>query len=253
MNQIKWILLLVFPAILLPACTSSKSIQRQMLGIESELFYVLTTPFYSENIEHTIYLNPVCDSTALPYSIVKKKGFLFIPLLVYNSMRRSFEVTLGNTSLIQTYPDFLVDALLAECNRSSCFDLIVKEELVVPDSAMILEVKVNKNTTTTKLVSSGGLFLNPFMDWQFEGFSNWKVSRPVNNLEIAVRLMQHGNYLFEKTYTVVHTSENQQSNIEEAFNAYTNCIDEMTFCLSQTTKRVVEDISRDLHLLILGL
>ena len=252
MNRIKWILLIVFPALLFPACKTAKTIQRQMQGIESELFYMLTSPLYSGNIENTIYLNPVCDSTALPYTIVKKKGFVLIPLLVYNYMRKNYDVTLGNASLIQAYPDFLVDALLAECNRSSCFDLIVKDDLVLPDSAMILEVKVNKNTTTAKLISNGGIFLNPFMEWQFEGFSNWKVTQPISGLEISVRLMQYENCLFEKTYTLAPDVFYQQGGIEEPFTAYKTCIEGMAWCLSQTTKQVVENISQDLHWLVLA-
>ena len=252
MNRNKWILFFVFPVILLPACNTSKSIQRQMLGIKSELFYELTTSLYPGNIENAIYLNPVCDSAILPYTIVKKKGFVLIPFVVYNHVREKFEVTLGNGSLIQAYSEFLVDALLAECNRSSCFDLIVNDDLVLPDSAMVLEVKVNKNTTTAQLISNGGIFLNPFMDWQFEGFSNWKTTQPVSRLEISVRLIQQENCLFEKTYALAHDISCQHSGIEEPFNAYTICIEEMAYCLSQTTKRVVENISQELNLLMLA-
>jgi hypothetical protein len=32
----------------------------------------------------------------LPYTIVKKKGGVVIPLLIYNLVRETFEVSLGN-------------------------------------------------------------------------------------------------------------------------------------------------------------
>ncbi|GHV29953.1 hypothetical protein FACS1894177_01700 [Bacteroidia bacterium] len=58
-----------------------------MLGMRSELFYELTTPVYSENKNDTIYLNPIDYSVILPFTIVRKKGRKFIPLLLFNLLQ----------------------------------------------------------------------------------------------------------------------------------------------------------------------
>ena len=151
MKRIRRILFFIFPAILLSSCITSKSVQREMLEIQSELFYELTTPVYSENIGKMIYLNPIGYSAILPFTTVKGKGGMVIPLIIYNLSQRKYEVTLGEASLIQPYRNFLMDALLAQCNRSSCFDLAVNDgNITLHDSALILDVKINENATTTK-------------------------------------------------------------------------------------------------------
>ena len=252
MKQIKWIIIFIFPVILCTSCLTVKSIQRQMAGIQSELFYELTTPVYSENINDTIYLNLIDYSAILPYTTVKKKGGKVLPFLVYNLVQNKYEVTLGEGSLIQPYRDFLMDALLAQCNRSSCFTLKMKNDNAgLPDSALILEVKVNKNVTTAKMTNNDVAFINPFYDGYFQGFTNWEVNQPVSWLEISTRLVQQEKCLWEKTYTVTQDLSYHRRGIEKETEAYETCIDNMTECLSYTTKGVVENISRNLHLLML--
>ena len=250
--KIKRILFFVLPVILFTACQTGKTIQSQMQGIQSELFYELTTPVYSENIDHTIYLDHIEDSTIIPHTTVKKKGGKLIPLIVYNMSQDNYDVTLGDASLIQPYNDFLMDALLAQCNRSSCFNLKVKDDIVLPDSALILEVKVNKNSTTAKMTYKSVLYFIPipYFAWSL-GFSSWEVSQPVSWLEISARLMRQENCLWEKTYTVTQDLSYKRKGIEKPLHAYEICIDSMTECLSYATKDIVENISRNLHLLML--
>ena len=252
MNRIKWIVVFVFPMILFPACQSAKSVQRQMQNIQSELFYELTTPVYSENIDNTIYLNPVSDSVTISYTTVNKKGGKVIPLLFYNLVQNKYEVELGNYSLIQPYNEFLTDALMAQCNRSSCFNLKVNDNFVIPDSALILEIEVNKNATTAKMVNKDVLFFIP-ISWDFTfGSSSWEVGEPVSWLEISARLMQKEKCLWEKTYSVTKDLPYKRKGIEDPFYAYETCIENMTECLSYTTKDVVENISQNLHIIMLA-
>ena len=249
-DKTAWILLFIFPVIFLTACQTGNSIQRQMQGIQSELFYELTTPVYLENIGKTIYLDTIDDSATPPYTTVKRKGGVIIPLLFFNFGKDNYEVTLGEKSLIQPYSDFLADALLAECNRSSCFNLKVKNGDLLPDSALILEIKVNKNITTSKMISSGGVFLFPMNGVFSIDFSNWEVKPSVSWVDISARLMQEGNCLWEKTYSDTQDLYGRKG-IEKSEKAYETCIDDMTECLSYTTKGIVENISQNLHLLML--
>lgn len=250
MNQIKYSLLFIFFVILFTSCHSPVTIQRKMYGMRAELFYELTTPVYSENIENTVYLDSIDYSAMLPYSVVKKKSVVPVPLIIFNLVTEKFEVSLGNGSLIQPYHEFLTDALLAQCNRSSCFNLKEKEDAVLPDSAMILEIKVNKNETNIKLASKDGAFINPFIEELLQGFSFWNVNDPVCRLEITARLLQQGNCLWEKTYALTQTLSCHHY-IEDPDRAYETCINDMTECLSYTTKSIVENISQNLHLLML--
>jgi len=250
--KIKRILFFILPILLFTSCQTGKTIQSQIQDIQSELFYELTTPVYSENIDYTIYLNQIGDSTILPYTTVKKKRGKFIPLIIYNMSQDNYEVTLGNASLIQPYNDFLMDALLAQCNRSSCFDLIVKDDAVLPDSALILDVEVNKNNTTAKMISKDVFIFIPIPNfaWSWSS-SSWEVDQPVSWLEISARLMQQENCLWEKTYTVTWDYPYKSHGIEKPVQAYEICIDNMTECLSYATKGIVENISENLHLLML--
>jgi len=247
------ILFFVFQAVFFTACQSGKSIQRQMLNIKSELFYSLTTPVYSDTVVNTIYLNPVYDSDILPYTMVHRKGATTIPLILYNYFKVNYNVELGNSSFLQPYKEFLTDALMAQCNRSSCFNLRINDETVLPDSAMILEMNVNKNATTSRMVKKGFLIIIPVGDDYTISSDTWEVEKPVSWLEISVRLMQNNKCLWEKTYTSTMDFPYKQSGIEKPFRAYETCIENMTECLSFTTKGIVENISQNLHLVMLAM
>ena len=248
--KVRRVLFLIFPVVIFSACQSSRSIERKMLGMRSELFYELTTPAYLD-ANDTIYLKPIDYSAILPFTTVKKKGGLVIPLLIFNLVKAKYEVTLGEGSLEQPYYDFLMDALLAQCNRSSCFNLKVSKNDDLPDSALILEIKVNKNITTARMISYSGAFLNPLEENYVSGFSNWEINSPVSWLDISARLMQHGNCIWEKNYTDTQDLSRKRHGITEDMNAYKNCIDAMTENLSYATKGIVENISQNLHLIML--
>jgi hypothetical protein len=222
-----------------------------MMSIQSGLFYELTTPVYSENIEDTIYLNPIDYSAILPYTIVKRKTGKVLPLLFFNLVQNKYDVTLGENSLLQPYREFLTDALLAQCNRSSCFNLKEKDNTLLPDSALILEVKINKNQTKATMICNDGFFINPFSEGYLQGFSSWDIKQGDSWLEISVRLMQQEKCLWEKTYTATQDLPYKRTGVENPEHVYGICIEDMTECLSNTTKGIVENISQHLHLLML--
>jgi hypothetical protein len=219
--------------------------------MRSELFYELTTPVYSENTNDTIYLNPIDYSAILPFTIVRKKGGKFIPLLLFNLLQTKYEVTLGESSLLKPYREFLMNALFAQCNRSSCFNLKVQDKTFIRDSALILEIKVKENLTTAKMAYNNGFFINPFNEDILQGFSNWELNRRNSWLEISARLSQQDKCLWEKTFTAILDLPDKHQRIEVPKEAYYDCIDEMTECLSNATKVIVENISQYLHLMML--
>jgi hypothetical protein len=224
-----------------------------MLNFHSELYYDLTTPVYYDSVRTTVYLNPVNSSSMLPYPVVKRTGGAVVPLLLFNYIQDRYTVSLGEVSFIQPYYEFLTDALTAQSNRSACFNLVVMNEGdVLSDSAFILEVEVNKNVTNTRMVSTSYLvFIPTFEDHSFSD-TNWEIKQPVSHLVISVRLMQQGKSLWEKTYDVMQDLPYTRRGIKQSSTAYQACIDHLTECLSYATKEIAENISRDLHLLILA-
>jgi hypothetical protein len=232
---------------------TGKTIQKQMFGIRSELYYELTTPIYSDDINNVIYLAPVEDTETDMLTTVRRKSALVIPLLFYNRAKNTFNVTLGATSLIQSYREFLTDALLVECNSSTCFELITSESSMIPDSAFVLNVKVNKNITSASMIyNEVSIFYPVFDGYHQHEFSSWNVKQPDSWLEISVQLTQNGKILWADTYSATHDLPYNQQDIAQQFNAFEMCVSVMTECLSYSTNDAVEQISRDLHQLMLS-
>ena len=75
------------------------------------------------------------------YTSVKRKKSAYIPLLLYNYEGELFHLRLGESSLTQLYREFLTEALLTECNSSTCCHLIDNQKgKMIPDSAYRLEM-----------------------------------------------------------------------------------------------------------------
>jgi hypothetical protein len=253
MKKGKVILIIALSGILFYSCQSSKRVQREMQNFRSELDYELTTPEYLGEIEKTVYLNPIDNSNLEYQTSAKKNGTLFLPFLLYYHSREKFNITLGEHSLIQPYREFLMDALLAECNRSTCFNLEETTGDITPESAFVLDVKISQNKTTSGIVINNSLILLPFDNVTFNFyFSNHKVNSTVSDLEINVRLTQQKTCLFEKTYFTNYKLPDNKKRMDNSSYAYEVCTNNLVECLSITTKQVVEEISRDLHLMMLA-
>ncbi|MDR3218629.1 MAG: hypothetical protein LBU22_06545 [Dysgonamonadaceae bacterium] len=230
---------------------TSKSVQSELQKLHSELYYELSTPVYSGEINKTVYLNPLKYSNMEVNTSAKKKGLLIVPLLLFNHTSEKFDIILGTRSLIQPYQEFLMDALLVECNRSACFNLEEADINTLPDSTLLLDVEILKNHTTSRINMSRSWIIIPLNSATFNFyFSGYNVKPADSELEIKVRLLQKDTCLWEKSYFAELELANNNKGIDDLFHAYHVCLTEMTECLSLTTKEIVENISRDLHFLL---
>lgn len=110
----KTIYLLLLTSLLLCSCRSSRSMQKEINPMKSDLFYELTSPAYQGEAKRTVYLDFIDYSNLDYYTTVKKRGGFAIPLLLYIYETNRFNVRLGEGSLTQTYREFLTEALLTE-------------------------------------------------------------------------------------------------------------------------------------------
>jgi hypothetical protein len=125
--------------------------QREIQTVRSNLYYELTTPEYLEEIAGTVYLNFIDYSNIDYYTTVKKAGTIIVPLFFFNYSWEKFNVTLGESSLTQTYREFLTEALLSESNSSACFNLRDNAADTAPESAYMLDVKILHNRTSSAI------------------------------------------------------------------------------------------------------
>jgi hypothetical protein len=228
--------------------------QREIRTFRSDLFYELSTPEYLGEINQTVYLNFIDYSNIDYHTTVKKNGILVVPLIFFNHWWEKYNVVLGESSLTQTYREFLTEALLTECNSSTCFNLKHGNTDIVPESAYILDVKIAHNRTVSAIkLSNTAIFLPLGGDSYFDmNFSSSKVQPAISDLYISVRFTQGENCLLEKTYPIHQKLSCTGRGLEDSLLANETCLNNMTECLSVATKKIVEDISSELHLLMLG-
>jgi hypothetical protein len=227
--------------------------QREIQAIRSDLYYELSTPEYVEEIADTIYLNFIGNSNIDYYTTVKKAGTIIVPLFVFNYSWEKFNVTLGEGSLTQTYREFLTEALLVESNSSACFNLRDNRADTAPDSAYMLDVKILHNRTSSAIELNNVLifmYLGDYSDFIFN-FENYTVIPAVTDLRINVRLTKEEKCLLEKNYLVHHKPNYTGGKSNDSFFANEICINNMTESLSVATKKIVENITEELHLLML--
>ncbi|WP_321517853.1 hypothetical protein [uncultured Bacteroides sp.] len=222
--------------------------------MRADLFYELTTPVYQDSIKHDIYLNFI-DYSNLDYETsVKRKSTLVIPLLFVNYVGESFNVTLGEGSLRMTFREFLTQALTTECNNSTCFNLLERADSVGEKGNYILDVKVKRCQTSSriKLNDTSVLGFDENLEFgHYMEFTNDKV-RPANTmLDIDVTLSLDGRIIHHKVYTTTYRKACNRNNCEVAPRTEV-CLNNMVQCLSLATKNIVEDVSKDLHLIMLN-
>jgi hypothetical protein len=252
MKKGKSILIFALSGILFYSCQSSKRVQREMQNFRSELDYELTTPEYLGEIEKTVYLNPIDNSNMQYYTVVTDKSVLVLPFILYNYWHKKFYTTLGEGSLTQPYRYFLRDALLAECNRSSCFNLEDGDAVTIPKSAYTLDVKIIHNKTQSGIKETNSFLFIPSYDMTFSFIhAGYQVLPVSSELEIAVRLLQGNTCLFEKTYSAKQEQKVRDGTWDNSLAAENGCVENMTFCLATATKGIIEDISRSIHLILL--
>lgn len=251
-NSCKTWILLILSTILLGACTSGKTIQKDIQTLRADLFYELTSPAYKGEIKHDVYLNFIKYSNLNYYTTVKKKSTVFIPLILYNFSAQTYEITLGEASLSQNYREFLTEALFAECNRSTCFNLYDYESEEVPDSALVLDVAIKQNQTNTriKLQESAIPWFGEDMEEEFISFTNNKTKPAVTELQIQVQLSQSGKTLHSKVYSIKREQVSYSPQTQDTFHTNDVSLGTMVQGLSMATKQIVEEISQELHLFL---
>jgi hypothetical protein len=226
--------------------------QHEIRTFRSDLYYELTTPEYLGEINNTVYLNFIEYSNIDYHTTVNKKGVWIVPLLFFNYHWEKFDVVLGEGSLTQTYREFLTEALLTECNSSTCFNLKHSNADRVREPAYILDVKIVRNRTVSTIKLSNTVILFPLeFSYLDMAFSNSQLQPAISDLYISVRLTQGENCLLEKRYPIHQKLSYTGEKLKNSLLAGEACLNTMTECLSVATKKVVEDISSELHLLML--
>lgn len=237
--------------LLLCSCRSSRSMQKEINGMRSDLFYELTSSEYSGKKKDTVYLDFIDYSNIDYYTTIKKKGGFAVPLFIFNFEKNKFRTHLGEHSLSQLYREFLTDALLTECNSSTCFHLADNKDNRVPaDSVYRLEVKIRQNKTVGGVVLKESSFI--WFEGDYVSLPNYRYQPAETELSIVIRLSFRENCLLDKTYHTRYKHPRKSRRYCYSYEANQACLDNMAECLSYATKEIVEDISQELHLLLSG-
>ncbi|NDW11706.1 hypothetical protein D0T50_02235 [Bacteroides sp. 214] len=254
---------LLLITIFFTSCRTSKSLQQEIRGSLSHLYYELSTPEYLGEVKHNTHLSFIDNSNMDYYTTVKKKGVTLVPLLFFNYIGQSYKVQLGEGSLTSNYREFLSDALLAECNSSTCFNLLEDYDGLAADSCYTLNVRITQNRTSSGIRINETAFFNPFflidMALQtdnhifspFGGSKSHHVKSPTTNLSLHVELRKDNKCLFSKEYQLKRKYRSGKD-IRDADIANGTCLDAMAENLSLATKEVVEIISQELHMFFLA-
>ena len=99
----KTIYLLLLTSLLLCSCRSSRSMQKEINPMKSDLFYELTSPAYQGEAKRTVYLDFIDYSNLDYYTTVKKKRWICnssTPLYLRNQpLQRPVRRRLADTNL----------------------------------------------------------------------------------------------------------------------------------------------------------
>lgn len=235
--------------LLLCSCRSSRSMQKEINGMHSDLFYELTSSEYFGRIKDTVYLDFIDYSNTDYYTTIKKNGGFAVPLLIFNFEKNKFRTRLGEHSLNQLYREFLTEALLTECNSSTCFHLADnKNNRVRVDSTYRLEVKIRQNKTVGGVVLKESSFI--WFEGDYISLPNCRYRPAQTELSVAIRLSYRGDCLLDKAYYTQYKHPRKSRQYEYSDEANQASLDNMAECLSHATKEIVEDISQELHLLM---
>ena len=240
--------------VFLSSCTSSKLLQKEIRTIRGDLFYELTTPIYSDSIKHDVYLNFIDYSNIDYETSVKRKSILIIPLIFVNYVGESFNVTLGEGSLKMNFREFLAQAITTECNSSTCFNLLDRNDTVSKKGKYILDVKITHCQTSSriKLNNTSILWFDDNLVYgTYVEFNNEKDRPAYTDLALDVNLSFDSKIIYHKSYLTAYKQVCGSSSIATAARTEV-CLNNMTKCLSFATKNIVEDVSKDLHLVMLN-
>jgi len=235
------------------SCTSSKRLQSEIRSMRTDLFYELTTPIYQGNITHDVYLNFIDYSNLNYETTVKRKSTLVLPLIFVNYIGESFQVTLGERSLNTTFREFLTQALTTECNSSTCFNLLQRTDTINEKGNYILDVKIDSCQTISKikLDNTSILWFDNEMNYSsYAEIYNDKIRPAYTKLSLDVTLIFNGEIIHHKIYSTEYQQAYGSHSFESTARTNEVCLDNMAQCLSYATKKIVEDVSKELHLIM---
>ena len=248
MKTIKSLLLLTFIIAAFSSCISARSVQKQLNNLYADLDYELVSPVYEGEREKTVYLNRIHSSKMESYTKVQNSNVLVLPFILFNYFHKKINIVLGEHSLTQDYHEFLTDALLAECNRSTSFFLKTNDAVSAPD-ACTLDIAISHNKTQSGIKETDIFVILPTGSATFDFFdTNYRVLPTSCDLEIAVSLKKGTHILLEKKY---HSQQYfKYSSYGSLFDVNEQCVFKMTQCLALATEHIVTEISRDLNLIL---
>jgi len=239
--------------------------QKDILDNSADLYYITTAPAYTGEIKEDVYLNFIDYSNMDYYTSVKKKGWALVPLLLYNYEFHRFEARLGERSLSMNYREFLTDALLTECNTSTCFNLIDNADSIACDSTYILDIKITKNITKAKMTVRNHSIFTGYLDMLLghEEVDDWilppyavinknKAHPAVTELSVKAILRKNEKILSEKEHHLKRSYQFTRKGSMDTYFLNSSCLKIMAESLSQATKELVEEISKELHLVVLS-
>jgi hypothetical protein len=90
----------------------------------------------------------------------------------------------------------------------------------------------------------------PWFEGEMLEVVNNKIRPAASSLAISIRLTQKEDCLLDKTYSTEYQQTTKAQRFEDSPSANAACLDDMTECLSMATKEIVEEISRDIHLIL---
>lgn len=241
--------------LLVCSCTSNKLMTKEIRSMRTSLGYELTSQEYQGNIYADIYLDNLNGAGLIPQTNIKRKGTTVVPLILVNYVGEKFCATLGETSLESSYRQFLTDALLAECNSSACFNLYENTGKIKTSPAYTLDIEIKRCLTTSeiKLNNTSFLWVDIFTGGgDMQTIFNSKVRPATTELAFTITLKKDGIQMHTKEFTVKHEQRCNPHGLGDSYMANQACLDNMAEGLSQATRQIVEEIAKDISIVIIS-
>ncbi|MCD8261222.1 MAG: hypothetical protein LUD15_06845 [Bacteroides sp.] len=244
-------LLICAAGIVLSSCLSGKAIQKEIREYRSNLFYELSTPLYPDTALTRVHLKFIDCSNMDYYTGVREKGTIILLLLLYMYDKHRFKSRLGEASVYPTYREFLTEALLTECNSSTCLHLVEEGQTPPSDpSAYTMEVKIINNQTYA--ITTTGSHSVIWFEWEYLTFEKHRLKQVETDLSIRITIARGEETLHDKVYSRKWMQSLYDRNYPDRQKLNRICVEYMAEPLSRCTKELVEDIATELHLLFTG-
>jgi hypothetical protein len=184
------------------------------------------------------------DGDVLPPALsMTKINSNIILLIFYNHIALNYVAKLGQAVIDRDYSDFFKESFTIESQRMGCYSLIDEPM----DNDYTLEIVYDTSKTEAKYHINITIlfFLIPEIPyWQEVGFP------AQTTLSVIVRLRKRDELVFEKRYSVDKTLPAVPSNNQNIMKMQYAFVTNMAESLSLGTKECIEQIIRDINLII---